>query len=85
MLRKIIGTKKNWIDFGWSFDKGFSLAFSGYLKTKWKHFTITFFSLKRIEPHKGYIDFRVRFPGKGISEQWFDITIADHALNFGWL
>ena len=74
--------KMFWIDL-WSFDKGLSLAFSCYLKTKWKHFTVTFFSLKRIEPHKEYIDFRIRFPKK--NERWFDITIADHALNFGWL
>ena len=81
MLRKIIGTKKNWIDLNWSFKKGLSLAFSGHLKMKRKYFTITFFSLKRTE-HKGYKPFRIRFPKKG--EHWFDITLANHMLNFGW-
>ena len=82
MTRKIIGTKKNWIDFDWGLKKGASLAFSSHLKIKNKFFTLTFFSLKRIEPYKGYKDFRVRLPKK--NEPWFDITIADHALNFGW-
>lgn len=83
-MRISFGAKKNWIDFNWTFKKGFSLAFSGHLKMKWKQFTITFFSLKRIEPYKGYINFRIRLPGKKENEQWFDITVADHMLNFGW-
>ena len=82
-MRKIIGIKKNWIDFGWGFKQGLSLAFSGHLKTKWRHFTVTFFSLKRIEPYKGYILFRIRSPKK--YEPWFDITFVNQALNFGWL
>ena len=83
-MRIIVGTKKNWIDFDWGLKKGLSLAFSSHLKIKNKFFTITFFPLKITEPYKGYINFRIRFPGTGINEQWFDITIADHALNFGW-
>lgn len=79
-----IGRKKNWIDFDWSFKKGLSLAFSFHLETKWKDFTITFFSRRRIEG-SGYIDFRVRFPKRTDLELWFDITIADHMLNFGLL
>ena len=84
-MRIIFGTKKNWVDFGWTFKKGLSLAFSGHLKIKGKSFTITFFSLKRIEPYKAYVDFRVRFPKRTDPEPWFDVTVADHMLNFGWL
>jgi len=85
MKRKIIGTKKNWIDFDWSFKEGLSLAFSAHVKTRWKHFTVTFFSRKRIESYKEYIDFRIRLSKRTDPERWFDITIADHMLNFGWL
>lgn len=90
MIRKIIGIRQKtlWIDLSWSFDKGFSLAFSGYLKIKRKFFSITFFSLKRLEPKKGYINFRIRFPlyveCLRKREPWFDITLANHMLNFGW-
>lgn len=90
MLRKIIGIrhKAYWIDFNWSFDKGSSLTFSSFLKIKRKYFTITFFSLKRLEPKKRYINFRIRFPlyrdCLRKREPWFDITVANHMLNFGW-
>ena len=84
-MKRNIGTKKNWIDFGLTFKKGLSLAFSFHLKTKWKNFTITFFSRKRIESFTRYIDFRVRFPKRTDPESWFDITIANHMLNFGLL
>ena len=81
-----IGTKKNWIDFDSSFKKGLSLAFSFHCRMRKKHLTITFFSRKRIESYISYIDFRVRFPKRTDPEQsWFDITIANHMLNFGLL
>ena len=84
-MKRSIGTKKNWIDFGLTFKKGLSLAFSFHCRMRRKHLTITFFSRSRIESQTGYIDFRVRFPKRTDPESWFDITVADHMLNFGLL
>jgi len=84
-MKRSIGTKKNWIDFDWTLEKGLSLAFSFHCRMRKKHLTITFFSRRRIESFTRYIDFRVRFPKRTDLESWFDITIANHMLNFALL